>query len=66
MSEKATSGGIGFTSLLQVAFIVLKLTKVIDWKWVWVLAPTWIPFSIAMMFILLAVLLKLPMKVKKH
>jgi len=38
----SSGGGIGFTTLLQIAFIVLKLTKVITWKWVWVLAPTWI------------------------
>lgn len=43
MSKGSSSGGgIGFTTLLQIAFIVLKLTKVIAWKWVWVLAPTWI------------------------
>lgn len=44
MSDKnrstETGGGI-FTSLLQVAFIVLKLCKVIDWSWWWVFAPTW-------------------------
>lgn len=46
-----TSSGGGFFSLLQVAFIVLKLVGTIDWPWVWVLAPTWIP-----MLILLVVL----------
>ena len=64
MSEKTASGGIGFTSLLQLAFIVLKLTKVIDWKWVWVLAPIWIPFSVAVTIIILVALL--PIKAKKH
>lgn len=34
--------GIGFTGLLSIVFIVLKLTKVIAWNWVWVLAPIWI------------------------
>jgi hypothetical protein len=34
--------GIGFTGLLQIAFIVLKLCHVIDWSWLWVLSPTWI------------------------
>lgn len=38
--------GIGFTGLLAIAFIVLKLTKVIDWSWWWVLAPLWIPVAI--------------------
>jgi Flp pilus assembly protein TadB len=30
------------TTLLQIAFIVLKLCNVITWSWWWVLAPTWI------------------------
>ena len=34
--------GIGFVGVLQVAFIVLKLCKVISWSWLLVLAPTWI------------------------
>ena len=46
MSEKSSSngGGIGFTGLLTVAFIVLKLTGVIAWSWWWVLSPIWIVF----------------------
>lgn len=43
----ATVGGTGFVGLLQIAFIVLKLCKVIKWKWVWVLAPTWISILFA-------------------
>ena len=34
-----TSGGIGFTGLLTIAFIVLKLTGYIKWSWIWVLSP---------------------------
>lgn len=45
-SSNNTSGGVGATSLLQIAFIVLKLCGVINWKWVWVLAPMWISVSI--------------------
>ena len=44
MSDKNrsnTTGGAIFPSLLQVAFIVLKLCKVIDWSWWWVFVPTW-------------------------
>lgn len=40
--SNSSSAGIGFTGLLQVAFIVLKLCHVIDWRWKWVLAPTWV------------------------
>lgn len=35
--------GIGFTGLLALIFIVLKLCNVIQWSWLWVIAPIWIP-----------------------
>jgi hypothetical protein len=34
--------GGGFTGLLTIVFITLKLTGYIDWSWWWVLAPLWI------------------------
>lgn len=37
--NNTTAGGIGFCGILAVAFIVLKLTGVINWSWLWVLAP---------------------------
>lgn len=50
--------GIGFAGLLSIVFIVLKLTKVIAWSWVWVLAPIWISalLSLAIFAIILLVL----------
>lgn len=42
MDKQKSSGGIGFSGLLCVAFIVLKLCHVIDWSWGWVLSPIWI------------------------
>ena len=33
--------GIGFTGLLLIVFITLKLTGHIGWSWWWVLAPAW-------------------------
>ena len=42
MNNKSNSKiNIGFTSLLQLAFIILKLCKVINWSWWWIFAPTW-------------------------
>lgn len=41
-NSNSSSGGVGVTGLLQVAFIVLKLCGVIDWSWWWVMAPSWI------------------------
>lgn len=56
MKEKSnTVGGIGFTGLLTIAFIVLKLLGVISWSWVWVLSPIWI--DAILVVLLLAVLI---------
>jgi hypothetical protein len=49
---------ISIFSLLGIVFIVLKLTGVIAWSWVWVLAPFWIPMAIAFTF--LGVILAIP------
>ena len=40
------SNGVGFIGLLQLVFIILKLTKVISWSWIWVLSPIWIELLI--------------------
>lgn len=29
------------TILVQIVFLVLKLLGIINWDWVWVLAPSW-------------------------
>lgn len=42
-----------FSEILLIVFIVLKLTKVITWSWWWVLAPFWIPLSIAIVILLI-------------
>ena len=44
--EKESSTGIGFGSLLLLAFIVLKLCNVISWSWWWVMSPLWLPITI--------------------
>lgn len=39
-------GGISFCGLLTILFIGLKLTGYINWSWIWVLAPLWLPATI--------------------
>lgn len=46
-SSSASSSGIGVAGLLGVAFVVLKLTGVINWSWWWVTAPFWGPIVLA-------------------
>lgn len=43
---QASGSGVGFSGLLTVAFIVLKLCGVIAWSWWWVLSPLWISLLI--------------------
>lgn len=38
-NSSSSSSGIGFTGLLTIVFIVLKLTGNITWSWFWVLSP---------------------------
>lgn len=56
-SSSSGKGSIGFTGALQIAFIVLKLCKVINWSWVWVLAPMWISLIFVVVVAICAALL---------
>lgn len=47
--SKTSSGGVGFTGLLTIAFIVLKLCKMIDWSWWWVISPIWISIGLVLL-----------------
>lgn len=58
--EKTVNKGVGFVGLLQIAFIVLKLTGVIHWSWIWVLAPIWI--DVILTVILVTVLVAIERK----
>lgn len=52
--NSSASGGVGFVGLLTIAFVVLKLCKVIAWSWWWVLSPIWIVVALAVFFLLIA------------
>ena len=51
-NSSSSSSGIRFTGLLTVVFITLKLTKVIDWSWWWVMSPLLIPAAIALLLVI--------------
>lgn len=56
VSENKTTASIsiGFTELLLLTFIILKLCNVINWSWWWVLAPLWIPTALVLAIFLVA------------
>ena len=51
------NNGVTFFGILTIVFIVLKLTHVIDWSWVWVLSPLWVSaiITIIVLFIFIKI-----------
>lgn len=59
--ENSTTG-IGFTGILAIVFIVLKLTKVITWSWWWVLCPIWGHVAFVLVVLIIYFIIKLGMR----
>ena len=57
MSDKKQSGGMSVCGVLTLIFIVLKCLHLIDWKWIWVLSPIWIPLAVIIILCLIYLLL---------
>lgn len=59
MADKAThtSSGVGFSGLLTILFIGLKLTNHINWSWWWVLSPIWISFGLLVVAVLIVAII---------
>ena len=55
--NSTNTNGVSFLGLLTLLFIGLKLTGYITWSWIWVLAPLWIPISIALVLLSAVILL---------
>ncbi len=53
MENKKKNTGVTMVGVLTTILIVLKLTKLIDWSWVWVLSPVWISVALGLMFMLI-------------
>ena len=52
MENKHTSES-NLLGMLFIVFLVLKLTKTVNWSWWWVTAPLWIPAMIVVIAILI-------------
>lgn len=51
------SGGVSAGFLLFLVFLVLKLTGVITWSWLWVTAPLWIPLAFVLSILAIAAII---------
>lgn len=41
------SSNLNYADILCIAFIILKVSGVINWSWWWVLSPLWISLIIS-------------------
>lgn len=51
-----STGGV-FPALLGVLFIGLKLTGHVNWPWIWVLSPLWVPLAVTFALIIIGLLI---------
>lgn len=59
MSNKrnsSSSSGIGILGVLQIVFLVLKLTGLITWSWAVVLIPLWISLVMLVIFLIVTII----------
>lgn len=52
-----TTKSFSLTTLLTVAFVVLKLCGVISWSWFWVLSPTIFGVALGVAIVLIALII---------
>lgn len=58
------TSGIGLMGILFIVFLVLKLTNFINWSWLWITAPLWMPTALVVVILILMMLISL-IKLKK-
>jgi membrane protein YdbS with pleckstrin-like domain len=66
IDPKDESISIGFSGILFIVFLILKLTNVIAWSWWWVTAPLWITIALNILIIISIVLFQFIIHRKKR
>ena len=62
-NKSVQRGGIGFSGVLFITFLVLKLTGVINWSWIWIFAPLWISAVLVIVAIIIGIIFMLKNKI---
>mgnify|MGYP000483185888 CR=1 FL=1 len=55
--NNAKTTGMSFTTVLFLIFLVLKLTKTINWSWWWVTSPLWIPLVLGIILVVITLII---------
>jgi len=56
IDEKFINRGVLIVDIIGVLFVILKLTELIRWPWVWVLSPFWIGALLAIVTLIVIVM----------
>lgn len=64
--NSSSSSGIGILGVLQIVFLVLKLTGLITWSWTVVLIPLWISLVMLVIFLIVIFLIVTIIVVKNN
>lgn len=56
VDEKFINTGVLVIDIIGVLFVILKLTELIRWPWVWVLSPFWIGALLAIVTLIVIVM----------
>lgn len=54
------------STTLVVLFFIMKVIGAIDWPWIWIFAPYWIPLAIAAILFVIAVIISICIKNKQR
>lgn len=49
--------GLTFLEMLTLIFIALRLCRVIDWSWWWVLSPLWMPLCVVILLVIIGMII---------
>ena len=66
MEFKITSIPLFVVFIVQAVFFTLKVTKVIDWEWLWVLSPLWISYAFTFFVGTIAIILMIAYKIEER
>jgi hypothetical protein len=58
MSNESKGGGVGICTVVGIVFIILKCCGVLNWSWVWILSPFWIPVALVIFLLIILGIIK--------
>lgn len=55
-NKDRAGGGITFVGMLTIVFVVLKLLNLVQWSWLWVLAPMWMSVALGVIVLIISLI----------